>query len=74
MFLQEAAGKVLARLGSRTNLVDRIYSRDMFSEEATKAMELRSGLSESDLQVLLRHLARDKGAIIYDDQVSNAKS
>ena len=71
---QEAAVKVLAQLGSRTNLVDRIFSRDMFSKEASRAMELQNGLSESDLKVLLKHLARDKGAISYDDQVSHARN
>ena len=61
---------MLAQLSSRTNLVDRIYPREMFSKEASRAMGLQSGLSESDLKVLLKHLARDKHAITYDDQAS----
>jgi len=60
---------VLSQLAHQTNLVDRIYSVLLFSKEASKALELRGELTKSDLNVLLRHLARDKRAVVYDNEV-----
>ena len=56
-------------MADRTNLVDRIYPRQMFAKEASQALELQSDLMDSDLGVLLKFLARDKGLVVYDDQV-----
>ena len=67
--VQEAAGKVLSQMSNRTNLVDRIYPRQVFAKEDSRALELQGDLTESDLQVLLKFLARDKGAIVYDNEV-----
>ena len=56
-------------MADRMNLVDRIYPRQIFVREASTALELRSDLTDSDLGVLLKFLARDKGLVVYDDQV-----
>ena len=66
---QEAAARVVSRMADRMNLVDRIYPRQMFVKEASRALELRGELTDCDLGVLLRFLARDKGLLVYDDQV-----
>ena len=42
----------------------------MFTKEASKAVGLQSDLTDSDLSVMLRFLARDKGLLVYDDTVS----
>ena len=60
----------MSRMADQTNLVDRIYSKQMFSKEASKAVGLQSDLTDSDLSVLLKFLARDKGVLVYDDVVS----
>lgn len=60
----------MARMADRTNLVDRIYSRKMFTKEASKAVGLQSDLTDTDLGVMLKFLARDKGVLVYDDAVS----
>jgi len=63
---------VLERVeASSTSTVERIYSREMFSQEFTLVLETESktGLSETDLGVLLRYLERDKGAIAHDGRV-----
>ena len=70
MMGQEAAGQIMSRIADRTNLVDRIYSRQMFAKEASKAVGMQSDLTDSDLSVMLRFLARDKGLLVYDDAVS----
>ena len=67
--MQEAAARVVSRMADRMNLVDRIYPRQMFVKEASQVLELRSDLTDSDLGVLLKFLARDKGLLVYDDQV-----
>lgn len=56
------------------NLVDCTYTKQMFSREASKALELQGELTASDLDVLLKHLARDKGAVIYDNEVRDGRS
>jgi len=61
---------VLLQLANSTNLVDRIYSRHLFSKEASKALDLRGELTKSDLDVLLRHLARDKRIVVFDNEVT----
>ena len=71
---QEASGKVLSQIAHRTNLVDRVYSRQMFCREASKALELQGELTENDLEALLKHLARDKQAVVYDNEVRAAAS
>ena len=43
---------------------------DMFRKEVAHAMNLAAEMSTSDFSVILKHLARDKGVIIYDDHVS----
>jgi len=65
---------VLSEVAHQTNLVDRIYSWQLFSKEASKALELRRELTKSDLDVLLKHLARDKGAVAYDNEVKADES
>lgn len=42
----------------------------MFAREASKALELHGGLTGSDLEILLKHLARDKALVVYDDEVN----
>lgn len=37
-------------------------------------MELHRELTKSDLDVLLKHLARDKGAVVYDNEVKADES
>lgn len=60
----------MSRFADRTNLVDRVYPKQVFTKEASKAMGLHNDLTECDLKVLLKFLARDKGALVYDDMVS----
>ena len=67
---QEAANKVIERLCNVGNQVDRIYSMSLFKEEVTQAIDLREGLTDDDLTILLRYLDRDKSAVIYDEKVS----
>lgn len=47
-----------------------IYPMSIFKKEAAQAMNLRDSLTDSDLNVVLTHLARDTGAIVYDQSVS----
>lgn len=68
--IQEAASKILKRLGSESNPVDRVFPMANFSAEVSKILEAHDGLAESDLHILLTYLARDKSAIVYDLEVS----
>ena len=68
--LQEVAKQVLKRAAAKqTTLIDRIYSLDMFKKEFGYVMGTENGLSDSDFQVLLTFMRRDKEAISYDGKV-----
>ena len=56
-------------MGNHSNQTDRIYPISIFSSEAARILNTQGKLTESDLQVILVYLARDKSAIIYDNQV-----
>lgn len=66
--VEGAAGKVITQMATASNLTGRIFPMKAFREEASRAMDLSGPISESDLVILLTTLARDKGAIVYDDQ------
>ena len=66
---KEAASKITKHLGNESNQINRIYPISAFSSEAARIMNMQGKLTESDLQVILVYLARDKSAIIYDNEV-----
>ena len=61
----------MKHMTGQSNQVDRVYPIQMFGAEAAKLMNIHEQLTESDLQIILRYLARDKSAIIYDRQVGH---
>ena len=72
--VEQAAGKVVAQMATATNHIGRIFPMTTFREEAGSAMDLNGQMSESDLAILLTTLARDKSAIVYDDDVVKFKA
>ena len=67
---QEAASKIINEMGSQSNQINRIYPMSVFSSEAGKTLGLQDGLTENDLHLILKFLARDKSRIVYDTGVS----
>lgn len=45
----------------------------MFKRDAAAALGLASDLGDKDLKILLKHLARDRQVVAYDEYVSTAK-
>ncbi len=68
LLLQDSAESVLKRMRN-ADMVDRIFSKDMFSAEFTNVLSTTHDLSESDIEILLTFLKRDKKALLYDGQV-----
>lgn len=56
---------------SYENPGDRVYSFDAFTKEASLAIGSTHELSFPDLKILLKHLARDKKSVVYDDVVNS---
>ena len=74
--IQEASNKIIKQMAGQSNQVDRIYPISIFSAEAAKILNTPNAheqLTETDLQTILTYLARDKSAIIYDDQVGHLR-
>ena len=65
---------MMKQMANSSNPVDRIYPISLFSIEAARAINLKNELTDSDLEVILTYLARDKSAILYDSQASQATS
>lgn len=72
--VEEAASKIVNKMGSSSNQIDRIYPMSMFSTEAGKVLKSQNGLTESDLHLILTYLARDKSRIIYDAETVKFKA
>lgn len=72
--VEQAASKVIAQMATVTDLIGRILPMRTFREKASNAMGLDGLMSESDLAILLRTLARDKGAIVYNEHVVKVKA
>ncbi|KAL2819225.1 Snf7-domain-containing protein [Aspergillus granulosus] len=65
--LQEAADKVVRRVtGANLSRTELIYTKEGFMESFATILDDESGLSDTDFDVLLLYLSRDKGAIAYD--------
>lgn len=66
---QEAAGRVLQLVSGRTQWVDRLFSKILFRQEFSRALNDQCELTGVDMDVLLAHLAKDKRLIAYDGEV-----
>ncbi|MCJ1454331.1 hypothetical protein MMC28_004684 [Mycoblastus sanguinarius] len=71
--VEEAGEKMMKQMANSSNPVDRIYPISLFSIEAARAINLKNELTDSDLEVILTYLARDKSAILYDSQAVKFK-
>lgn len=49
--------------------MDQVYSLDMFRAEVANAVNLTTDLTANDFEIVLTYLAREKKAIVYDDEV-----
>ena len=66
---KEAAGRILDKVAGQKNRVDRIYSKSMFKRDFQAVFGNRQSLTDTDMEVLLIFLARDKREIAYDGEV-----
>ncbi|KAL9603631.1 MAG: hypothetical protein Q9179_002118 [Wetmoreana sp. 5 TL-2023] len=67
--VEEGAGKVLAHLQRRNSQLDRLLPMTMFNKDAAIALGFANELDDQDLEILLKYLARDRQALVYDDHV-----
>ena len=66
---QNAAKKIMAFMGKKSGRMDRVYPLILFKKDAAKVLGIKGDLTEADLTVVLKYLAREKGLIAYDSQV-----
>lgn len=71
--VEDATKEVLRRMSSHTSRVDRIYSKQMFYREYENVLSDKHPMSPKDLEVLLKHLSRDKAQAAYDGQTIKFK-
>lgn len=57
-----------------TNPTERIFTKEMFTEEFKNTIDESKLLSSMDVEVLITYLRRDKREISYDGHVSEAVS
>lgn len=67
--VEEVMKQVLNIISTKTTRVEKIYSKDIFCKELADSLhETSQPLSSTDLDILLKYLARDKQLIAYDKQ------
>lgn len=66
--VEEAGKEVLKRMAEQQSRVNRIYSKQMFYQEYEDVLGDSTRISHQDLEILLKHLTRDKGEAAYDGQ------
>ena len=71
--VKDAAELVIQQMESRLSVVDLVLSRKTFVEQFRHVLNPSSPLSETDINVLLTHLARDRRAIVYDAKAGVVK-
>ncbi|KAL8755785.1 MAG: hypothetical protein Q9184_004694 [Pyrenodesmia sp. 2 TL-2023] len=67
--IEETYPKLVTYLQKRRSHVDRILTWEMFRKDSATAVGVTNELSDSDLEVLLKYLARDKRILAYDNHV-----
>lgn len=72
--VEEAGKEVLKRMAEQNSRVDRIYSKQMFFQEYEDVFGDSTRISHQDLEILLKHLTRDKGEAAYDGQTIKFKA
>ncbi|KAI9836589.1 MAG: hypothetical protein M1819_001221 [Sarea resinae] len=71
--IEEAGRNVLKQMAGRTSRVDCILSKEMFHKEFAHALNPSHDLTNTDIDVLLIFLARDKREISYNGQTIKFK-
>ena len=69
-FSQEAASQIIKKIGSNSSKTDGIYPMALFIDEVAKILNTHQLLTDTDSQILLKYLSRDRSVIIHDAQVS----
>lgn len=67
--VEKAAGEILSHFTHAKPQVDRICTMSMFRERVTRTLNLKTEATDTDLNILLTFLARDKRAIVYDHEI-----
>ncbi|RDW80826.1 Snf7 family protein-like protein [Coleophoma crateriformis] len=71
--VEEASKNVSNKIGGRTSRIDRIYSKAAFQQSFENALGAKP-LSQADMDVLLKFLAREKGLVAYDGATVKIKA
>jgi charged multivesicular body protein 7 len=72
--VEMAGTRIIDRMQSHVSAVDRVLSKSEFLKQFADVLDQTATLSQSDMEILLVHLARDCLAISYDAQTIKFKS
>lgn len=72
--VEDASKEVLRRMADQPSRVDRIYSKQMFYHDFEDILDDTGQISHQDLEVLLKHLSRDKQQAAYDGHTIKFKA
>jgi charged multivesicular body protein 7 len=71
--VQSAAKELARRATGQTTRTDRIFSKKLFYETFSDTLGAQNQMTEADMDVLLKFMARDKGILAYDGQTIKLK-
>jgi charged multivesicular body protein 7 len=71
--LEEACKEIVQRISQQTSRTEKVYSKRLFSQEFANVLGSKHPMSQADIDVLLKFMARDMCVISYDDQTIKFK-
>jgi charged multivesicular body protein 7 len=72
--LEEAGREAAGRIEGIRGRTEKVFSRTEFRDQFSDILGEGKALSESDFQVLLKFLERDKGVLLYDNEIVKLRS
>jgi charged multivesicular body protein 7 len=71
--VEEACNEIVRRVSGQTSRTDKIYSKRLFNQEFANILGSKHPMSQADIDILLKYMARDKCVITYNGQTIKFK-
>jgi charged multivesicular body protein 7 len=72
--IELASRNVLSHITQHSSQTDRIFTKELFHRKFANVVNSEHSLSETDLEVLLKFMSRDKGLLVYDGKTIKIRS
>lgn len=71
--VEDASRELAGRIDDMTSRTERIYSKKLFYKAFANILQTKTPMSQADVEILLKYMARDKSLLAYDGQTIKFK-